>query len=297
MAYAAWQASTSYAVGSIVRATAVQPSGLVFRCIVAGTSGTGQPPWPTDIGSTIPDASVTWQAISSVYEELAVITPNTIIELFQLQLVQDLHDSSDIFYFHAGTNASVTGNIVWSGHSYVRFPVEAAGFEYSNSGTLPRPTLTVANLGGEISALLLLANSFTPGNDLGGAVVTRIRTLKKYLDGEPAADPNAKFPDEVWYVDRKSVENRDTVQWELASKFDLSRMTIPKRQIIANVCQWQYRSPECGYTGTNYFKANDASTPNASEDQCGKRLKSCSLRFGENAILPFGSFPGAGLTQ
>jgi phage-related protein len=54
--------------------------------------------------------------------------------------------------------------------------------------------LTVANLGGEISALLLIANTFTPGNDLGGAVVTRIRTLKKYLDGEAAADPNARFP-------------------------------------------------------------------------------------------------------
>ena len=33
------------------------------------------------------------------------------------------------------------------------------------------------------------------------------------------------------------------------------------------------------------------------EDVCGKRVASCKLRFGDNGELPFGSFPGAGLTQ
>jgi lambda family phage minor tail protein L len=98
---------------------------------------------------------------------------------------------------------------------------------------------------------------FTPGNDLGGAVVTRIRTLKKYLDGEAAADPNARFPAEIWYIDRKSAETRDVVQWELASKFDLAGTLMPKRQLIANICQWEYRSAECSYTGSNYFDINN----------------------------------------
>jgi hypothetical protein len=38
--------------------------------------------------------------------------------------------------------------------------------------------------------LLLLVNAETAGNDLGGATVRRIRTLKKFLDGEANADPN-----------------------------------------------------------------------------------------------------------
>jgi len=297
MAYSAWASSTAYSVGSIVRASTLQASGLVFRCSVAGTSGSTQPTWPTDIGSTITDGTVTWQAISSVYEELATLAPNAVIELFQLTLDATLHGTGDTYYFHAGVNANVTGNITWNGNEYVRLPIQAEGFDYASGGTLPRPTLTVANLGGEISALLLLANAVTPGNDLGGAKVTRIRTLKKFLDGESSADPHAKFPDEIWYVDRKSAETRDVVQWELASKFDMAGMMIPKRQLIANVCQWQYRSAECGYTGSNYWNASDQSVSNLAQDVCGKRLSSCKLRFGATAELPFGSFPGAGLTQ
>ena len=100
-------------------------------------------------------------------------------------------------------------------------------------------------------------NLITTGNDLGGAKVVRIRTLKKYLDGEAGADPHAKFPDEIWYVDRKSNENRCVVEFELASKFDLVGVVLPRRQIIANVCQWKYRGAECGYTGPPVADAND----------------------------------------
>lgn len=297
MAYSAWVATNAYAVGDIVRASALQASGLVFRCAVAGTSASTEPAWPTDIGSAIPDGTVTWRAISSVYAELATLAPNAIIELFQLELVAAIHGTSDIYYFHAGVNANVTGNIVWNGNPYVRLPIQAEGFDYSSGGTLPRPTLSVANLGGEISALLLQANAITPGNDLGGAKVTRIRTLKKFLDGEANADPHAKFPDEIWYVDRKSAESREVVQWELASKFDMAGMMMPKRQIIANICQWEYRSAECGYTGTNYFNERDQSVGTLAQDRCGKRLGSCKLRFGATAELPFGSYPGAGLVN
>jgi len=297
MAYAAWQSSTSYAVGAIVRATTTQASGLVFRCTVAGTSASTQPAWPTDIGSTIVDGGVTWAAISSVYEELAVLGPNAIIELFELQLDATLHGASTTYYWHNGVNADVTGNIVFASNTYVRLPVEATGFDYTSSGSLPRPTLRISNLFSDMTTLLLLVNATTPGNDLGGATVRRIRTLKKFLDGEAAADPNARFPTEIWYVDRKSNENRDLVEFELASKFDLAGVMLPQRQIIANVCQWKYRGAECGYTGSNYWNVNDQSVGTLAADVCGKRVESCKLRFGATAELPFGSYPGAGLVQ
>lgn len=297
MSISIWTASTFLSVGSIRAATSPQSTGLVFRCVVAGTTAPTEPAWPTDIKNTVIDGTVTWQAISSVYAELSALRPTTIIELFELTLVAALHGTSDTYYFHAGVNAAVSGNIVWNGNTYVRLPIQAEGFEYNNGGTLPRPTLTVANLGGEISALLLTVNAFTTGNDLGGAQVRRVRTLRKFLDGEATADPNAKLPDEVWYIDRKATENRDVIQWELASKFDLAGVMLPKRQIIANICQWEYRSGECGYTGSNYWNAADQSVGTLAQDRCGKRLSSCKLRFGATAELPFGSFPGAGLTQ
>jgi lambda family phage minor tail protein L len=257
MAYTAWTAATSYAVGAIVRATTVQDFGLVFKCTTAGTSGASAPAWPTLIDGTTVDGTVTWTGISAVYEDLSVLEPNAIIELFQLHLDATLHGSSDIYYFHNGVNAAVTGNVVWNGQSYVRLPLEATGFDYSSSGSLPRPKLAVSNIGSSITALLLQVNLITTGNDLGGAKVVRIRTLKKYLDGEAGADPHAKFPDEIWYVDRKSNENRAVVEFELASKFDLVGVMLPRRQVIANVCQWVYRGGECGYTGPPVADADD----------------------------------------
>ena len=297
MAYTAWAATTSYAVGAIVRATTVQDFGLVFKCTTAGTSGASAPAWPTLIDGTTVDGTVTWTGISAVYEDLSVLEPNAIIELFQLHLDATLHGSSDIYYFHNGVNAAVTGNVVWNGQTYRRLALEATGFDYSSSGSLPRPKLAVSNIGSEITAILIAINKITTGNDLGGAKVVRIRTLKKYLDGEAGADPHAKFPDEIWYVDRKSNENRAVVEFELASKFDLVGVMLPRRQVIANVCQWIYRGGECGYTGSNYFNTQDQVVGTLAQDACGKRISSCKLRFGATAELPFGSFPGAGLSK
>jgi len=281
VAYAAWTASTAFAVGNIRRSTTLQASGLVFQCTVAGTSGATEPSWATDIGSYVTDNTVTWVAIASSYEDLAAIAPSAIIELFELTLDTTLHGSNDTYRFHNGANANVSGNIIWNGNAYVRLPIKAEGFDYSNTGTLPRPTLTIANLDSTVTTLLLLVNATTAGNDLGGAKVKRIRTLKKYLDGEPAADPHAKFPDEIWFVDRKASETRDAVSFELASKFDLAGVMIPRRQIIANICQWQYRSTECSYSGNIYFDANDENVATLAADVCGKRISSCNARFGQ----------------
>ena len=295
MAYTAWAASTGFAVGDVRRATSSQNSGLVFECTTAGTSGSSEPTWPTDIGSTLTDNTVVWTAISSIYADLSALAPDAIIELFELHYDNTLHGSTDILRWHAGSNADVTGNITWSSNDYVRLPVQAEGFEYTNGGTLPRPTLSVANLDGAVTALLLGVNLTTPGNDLTGAKVKRIRTLKKFLDGESAADPYATFPIEEWFIDRKATESRDVVSFELASKFDLSNKELPNRQVVANICQWQYRSSECSYTGSNYFDVNNNTVGSLAQDACGKRLSSCKKRFGENGELPFGSFPGAGL--
>ena len=141
MAFTAWAASTAFSLGDVRRATTAQASGLVFKCSTAGTSGGSEPAWPTDIASTVTDNSVVWTAVSSVYEELAVLTPSAIIELFELHLDPDLHGSSDVYRWHNGTNADVTGSIIFNSLTYHRQPIRSSGFEYANTGQLPRPTL------------------------------------------------------------------------------------------------------------------------------------------------------------
>ena len=142
MAYTAWAASTGFAVGDVRRATSSQNSGLVFECTTAGTSGSSEPTWPTDISSTVTDGTVVWTAISSIYADLSTLAPDAIIELFELHYDSTLHGSSDILRWHAGSNADVTGNITWDSNDYSRLPVKADGFEYSSSGQLPRQTIS-----------------------------------------------------------------------------------------------------------------------------------------------------------
>jgi phage-related protein len=110
----------------------------------------------------------------------------------------------------------------------------------------------------------------------------------------PYADPSQFLDAETWIVDRKANENNVYVEWELTAPFDLAGIKLPRRQCLQNACPFRYRGPECSYTGTSYFDDNDKPTTQAL-DRCGKRLTSCKVRFGENAILPYGGFPAVGL--
>jgi lambda family phage minor tail protein L len=219
------------------------------------------------------------------------LNPGGIVELFVLDATVL---GGSIYRFHSGT-AQDMSDIVFDGNTYSAFPIDASGFELSTKGTLPRPSLRIANITGLIGALT------RDLGDLVGAKVTRIRTLVKYLDavnfsdGNPLADPSQTFPEDVYYVNRKTSENRVHIEFELASAMDLHGTKVPRRQIIQNVCTWVYRSTECTYSGGAVAKANDEATTDINQDSCGKRLSSCKLRFGETSILPYGGFPGAGL--
>lgn len=215
--------------------------------------------------------------------DLQAIAPSAVIELFELELNTLQHGVADTYRFHAGSSLNSNGEVVWAGNSYLRFPVEADGFDYSGNGQLPRPKMRVSNILGTITALLL---SLPDG--LEAAKVTRIRTLARYIDGanfpggtNPYGTPDstAEFPREIYYVDRKVTETRDVVEFELAAAFDLAGVRAPKRQCIANICQWVYRSAECGYGEAAYYDANNNPVSSSSLDVCGKQLNSCKTRF------------------
>ena len=173
-----------------------------------------------------------------IITDLQKINPSAIIELFTISTDATLHGSAQTYRFHNGTNLDANGDIVWAGNTYTKMPIQAEGFAFTN-GQLPRPTLTISNALGTITAILLNVNQVTTGIDLTGATVTRIRTLARYLDavnfsggtnplGTP--DPTAEFPQEIYKIDRKSAENREVVQFELAAVFDLAGVRAPKRQ-------------------------------------------------------------------
>ena len=175
---------------------------------------------------------------SAIVSNLQNTNPSAIIELFTLALDSSLHGATTVYRFHTGSSLKDNGELVWAGNSYQRFPIKAEGFAF-RKGQLPRPTLTVSNALGTITAILAAVNATTAGNDLTGATVTRIRTLARFLDAvnfpsnvNPYGTPDntAEFPQEIYKIDRKSAENREVVQFELASVFDLAGIRAPNRQ-------------------------------------------------------------------
>ena len=188
------------------------------------------------------------------HSELQKLTPNSIIELFELELVEGLHYASGnpssvptTYRFHSGTNIDWHANIVWQSNTYERFPVEAKGYEYAGEGKIPRPTLVMSNLGGitrlgsviRVTDLLILTNAVTAHNDLLDAKVTRRTLTADALDasnfsggtnpfGTPSSD---EFPQEIYFIDRKIQESRDVVSFELVNRLDMENKKVPARQV------------------------------------------------------------------
>ena len=147
-----------------------------------------------------------------------------------------------VYLFHSGNNMKDSLDIVWQSNTYSRMPVKAEGFKYSGKGKLPRPTLTLSNLLGTITSILQLTNQITALSDLSGAKVTRRRALSKDLDEvnfpsdvnpykSGSVDPSAELPREVYFIERKTIENRNIVQFELVSSFDLFGISAPKKLV------------------------------------------------------------------
>ena len=186
--------------------------------------------------------------------ELQKLNPDARIELFVMELVEGLHyatgNPSNVpttYRFHAGSNMNSNAEIVWQGNTYQRFPITFEGAEFSGRGQIPRPSLTVANLGGitrsgsviTVTDLMIIVNLTTPHNDLADAKITRITTLASELDAanfpgntNPFGTPSSnELPQEIFFIDRKVTESRDKVQFELVGELDQANKKLPARQV------------------------------------------------------------------
>lgn len=221
----------------------------------------------------------------------------------------------DVLYFHpyniphtpeeiaaAGGDESrlQAKSIWWQGTEYRAWPCDIDGLAASTSGSSPQPTLSVANVNGVVTAMCLAYD------DMLQAKVTIHNTLSHYLDarnfpeGNPSANPNEEIL-QVWYIDSKTSETKEQVDFTLSSPFDLQGLQIPTRQLYS-LCAWcirgKYRSGDgCDYAGTLYFDKNNNPVDDPSQDACPGTMTACKLRHGENNELPFGGFPGTSLIR
>lgn len=220
-----------------------------------------------------------------IKEISAQLEPGAIVTMYTIDAESI---GGEVYRFHSHRSE---GPIVWQGETYHPWALKATGFGASGSGKATSPTLTIANVEGKITPLVVFFD------DLRGARFERKRTLARFLDGRPEADPTEEYPTEIWRVNQKVSHNKNQIAFNLASPMDFKQRQLPARQIQANVCPWRYRGADCGYSGPPVADQWDIITTDASEDMCSGSLKGCRFRFGVNGELRTGAFPAAGLVR
>jgi lambda family phage minor tail protein L len=229
---------------------------------------------------------------SGIKKEIQKLSPDTaMVELYSIDL--NPLGVNTIYYFTPGTISGTS--VVFNGITYTPIPVETDGYEYNGEGKLQRPRLKVSNINHSLLA------SVIGYNDLVGARITRRRTFVKYLDGQASANPTEQLSKDIFIIERKTKQNKFELEFELVSSLDTEDKQIPAKQVLES-CTHRYRCYsggafdytdvyDCTYRGASYFTAAGATTANPAEDNCGRRLKDCKLRFGLLVPLPYGGFP------
>lgn len=180
-------------------------------------------------------------------------TPTALLELWTLD---GTAVGLDTIYRFVNSSNGLCQPVAVNSVTYTPFPIHIEGMEADGKGGLPRPKLSVSNVNGFVSQLLL-----SNGRSLDGATVTRQRINARFIDasnwsaqGRPSwntPDPTAAHAPEAFQINRKVMENPQIVQWELASSLETQGARLPKNIVTANACvNHKYRqSGTCNYSG------------------------------------------------
>jgi lambda family phage minor tail protein L len=229
-------------------------------------------------------------------EDVGQLAVGTDIQLFVLDLG---FQGGGVVYFTPSVDQTL-GVVNFGGIPYQPVDMIIEGMEYNGRSVLPRPTIKIANTQRIITALIY------DYNDLVGCTVKRIRTLSKYLDGQPEADSNAHWPIDNFRIMQKSMLTKMYVEFTLCAAIDVEGQKVPGRLVLHNYCKriyrrwdaatnsFDYSQAQCPYTGSSYFVGNTP-TGTAANDLCLKDVASCAARFNPLGVpLPTWAFPGAG---
>lgn len=221
--------------------------------------------------------------------ELAKLEQDALLELWDIDLtgLTSVRGTQGIMYrLHNGVNEKGE-SVVWKGQTYDPYPIKGSGFEVSVKGTSNRPTLALSNLFGLVTGLV---NEF---DDCLGAVVCRRQVYANNLDPinfiTGVNNKHNPHNEIVNYFIIEQVESLgvDVVRFKLALPTELDGLLLPARMMMANTCQFIYRSSECGYTGLPVADEKDQPTLDPKKDKCSKCLTGCALR---NNTRNFGAY-------
>ncbi len=222
--------------------------------------------------------------IASDVQNLAV---GNIVSLYEIDLTTI--GETGVLYFTESIDNDYTP-ISFNSQEYTPIHMKTEGWQVTGTESLPRPKIYISNV------LLTFASYLNSFDNLVGAEFTRRRTLEKYLDGKPEANPNAEFAPDIYRIRSMPQKTKAVAEFELSPYMDYEGIKIPKRQILRDFCRQSYRNystdstsfiythATCPYTGSYCYDRLGNYTTDESLDDCGKELTDCEMRYaGEKA--------------
>lgn len=214
------------------------------------------------------DKTTAQTTIKNINEEAFSLNPSALIQLFEIDIsdigfnmgiissTEIALQQNTIFRFHNNVNLTIK-SIFWQGNEFIAAPIKVEGMDMNSKGEQVTPKLSMTVSDDGIPQLARLKDRLYQMGDIVGAKVTRIRTFAKFLDeinfsneslpNDFLADPNAELPRDIFYIDRKSIENKNMIEYELSSLFDVEGIKLPGRIVSQDACCAQYRGEGCLY--------------------------------------------------
>jgi lambda family phage minor tail protein L len=141
------------------------------------------------------------------------------------------YDGVNDFYF-----AGYDENVTFDGVEYTRFPISHEFISENNQGEINRVKIRLANV-------TRLIEMYLEEYDFRGLeVVIRMVWADELADSE-------SFIDDIFYIDSYTADENN-VEFTLTGKFDVLGVDLPARRYARNYCVWKFKSPECGYGGS-----------------------------------------------
>lgn len=209
-----------------------------------------------------------------------------------------------------GNNVPLEGTIT-APTTIPNLGMRLSGLKYDLTGSIPEPTLTIdkQRLATDANYTAALSYWNTTLSQLGepfpwtGGIVVRLRTNAIYQDATNIAAHPEYWAKKDKFVIKEVAENSESIlELVLTPALGISVDDQSGRVLSDNLCSLRYRTPDpttpntffqyplseggCPYAGSNYWNSNGFTQTSWVNDQCGKTIDQCLLRFGSGTI-PF----------
>ena len=189
------------------------------------------------------------QVIAREVQKLEMASDEAFVTLYELEIFV----GTEPIYLHAeNTEEDIKFNNGTGGTQpkvYKAFPMVMEGVETRGDGAQNRPSITIPNIESVFTSGSIFDSDPTDNendfelDDVIGKRITRRRTLSKYIQvGSGTAPTNHfQFPKAVYVVDRIASKTSLSIEFELASPFDLEDVKVPSRIVTGKYCPWVYK--------------------------------------------------------